>query len=224
MEAEIIFENEGRSGIVATGTYIFDAAKRLGVVIEDECGRRGECDLCKVKILSGKNHLTEPTKAEIKILDAEQLIQGYRLSCQTKIQETGEIKIMTEKKKEPEKTEEEKAKEAEQKVADDFRKQFEKLPLEEKMSVLLDLEGIAFGETVSFVMNSPYKLVDKVMDFMADHGLKMEKDEKNQKRPEEHKTEADSSDAKVEPEAKPKRKTSRAKKTTEKSNEPKEEK
>jgi ferredoxin, 2Fe-2S len=189
MDVEIKFEPDGRSGVVATGTYLFDAARRLGVGIEAECERQGACDSCKVTILSGKNLLSEPTKAELERLDAEQIIKGERLSCQTKIISAGEITVMAEKKKEPEKSEEEKAKEAEAKRVEDFRKEFREMPLEKKIATLVDLEAAALSETVSYVVNSPYKIVDKIFDVLAEFGLKMDRADKERQRPAEHKEE-----------------------------------
>jgi ferredoxin, 2Fe-2S len=189
MDVEIKFEPDGRSGIVATGTYLFDAARRLGINLEAECERQGACDSCKVTILSGKNLLSEPTKAELERLDAEQIIKGERLSCQTKIISAGEINVMAEKKKEPEKTEEEKAKEAEAKRVEDFRKEFAEMPLEKKIATLVDLEAAALSETFSYVVNSPYKIVDKIFDVLAEFGLKMDRADKERQRPAEHKEE-----------------------------------
>jgi ferredoxin len=183
MEAEIKFEPEGRSGVVATGSYLFDAAKRLGVDIP-ECERRGETDLCAVEIVSGKNLLTEPTKAELETLGADRFIKGERLACQAKVIAAGEIVIMTKKKKQ---TDEEEAKSKERKKVEDFRKEFEEMPLEKKIAALLELEAVALSETFSFVMNSPYHIVGKIMDVMAEFGLKMDREEKEAKTPAEHK-------------------------------------
>ncbi|HEX8369489.1 MAG TPA: 2Fe-2S iron-sulfur cluster-binding protein [Pyrinomonadaceae bacterium] len=183
MEAEIKFEPEGRSGVVATGSYLFDAAKRLGIDI-DECERRGETDLCAVQILSGKNLLSEPTKAELETLGSDRFIKGERLACQAKVVAAGEIVVMAEKKK---KTTEEEKKEQERKKVEDFRKEFDEMPLEKKIAALLELEAVTLGETVSFVLNSPYHIFDKVMDVMAQFGLKMDKEEKDAKTPAEHK-------------------------------------
>lgn len=185
MEAEIKFEPEGRSGVVATGSYLFDAAKRLGVDIP-ECERRGESDLCAVQILSGKNLLSEPTKAELETLGSDRFIKGERLACQAKVVAAGEIVVMAEKKKKT--TEEEKKSEARKKV-EDFRKEFDEMPLEKKIAALLELEAVALGETVSFVLNSPYHIFGKIMDVMAEFGLKMDKEVKDAKTPAEHKAE-----------------------------------
>jgi ferredoxin len=185
MEAEIKFEPEGRSGVVATGSYILDAAKRLGVDIP-ECERRGETDLCAVEVVSGKNLLTEPTKAELETLGADKFIKGERLACQAKVIAAGEIVIMTKEKKQ---TDEEEAKSKERKKVEDFRKEFDEMPLEKKIAALLELEAVALSETFSFVLNSPYHIVGKIMDVMAEFGLKMDKEEKEAKTPAEHKAE-----------------------------------
>lgn len=182
MEVEIKFEPEGRSGVVAAGSYIFDAAKRLGVEIE-ECERRGESDACAVEIVSGKNLLTEPTKAELETLGSDRFIKGERLACQAKIVGAGEIVIMTKKKKQ---TPEEEKETKERQRVEEFRKEFDEMPLEKKIAALVELEVVTFGETISFVMNSPFKIFDKIVDVLAEFGLKMETEEKKSKRPAEH--------------------------------------
>ena len=183
-EVEVKFERENRDGTVAVGTYLFDAARRLGVEVEAECGRVGACDSCAMEIQSGAECLTEPTTAELNELSRERRENGWRLACQAKLEKAGEITIMTKKKKEKEKQkDEEKTKE--------YRKEFEEMPLEKKIASLVELEAIALGETVSFVLNSPFKIFDIAMGVMAEFGLKLESDAKKQKRPAEHHAEKD---------------------------------
>jgi ferredoxin len=188
MEAEIKFEPDGRSGVVATGSYLYDAAKRLGIDIAD-CERRGETDACAVQIVSGKNFLSEPTKAELETLGSDRFIKGERLACQAKVVSAGEIVVMAEKKKQ---TAEEEEKSKERKKVEDFRKEFDEMPLEKKIAALLELEAVALSETFSFVLNSPYHIFGKIMDVMAEFGLKIDKEEKEAKTPEEHKEKAES--------------------------------
>jgi ferredoxin len=183
MEAEIKFEPEGRTGVIAIGSYLYDAAKRLGIEV-GECERRGESDLCAVQIVSGKNLLSEPTKAELETLGSDRFIKGERLACQAKVVAAGEIVVMAEKKKQ---TTEEEKKSEERKKVEDFRKEFDEMPLEKKIAALLELEAVALGETFSFIMNSPYHIFGKVMDVMAEFGLKMDKEQKDAKTPDEHK-------------------------------------
>lgn len=190
-QIELKFEGEeNRSGLVAVGSYLFDAARRLGIKVKDECGRQGECDSCALKVTQGIELLSAPTVAENKQLGEQRIKDGERLSCQTKLEKAGEVVIMiTQKNKEnkPE-TEEEKINE--------FRKEFEELPLEKKIASLVELEAIALGDTFSFVLNSPYLIAGKIMDVMAQFGLKLEKEDQEAKRPQEHKEKENGASAK----------------------------
>ena len=42
------------------------------------------------------------------------------------------------------------------------------------------------GETISFILNSPYKVIEKIGDVMADLGRKMDSEQKKASRPSEH--------------------------------------
>jgi len=180
-EAEIKFERENLEGLVAVGTYLAEAARRMGIELATE--EFGEAEFSAVKINKGSELLSAPTKTEIENLSAERRGGGERFAEQAKIERAGEITIMTTKKKEETKPEYEAKREA-------YRKEFEELPLEKKVASLVELESITLSETFSFVINSPYKIVGKIMDVLAEFGLKMEEDAKKQTRPEEHQTAA----------------------------------
>lgn len=185
-EVLINFESEKREGIVAVDTYLIDAAKRLGIYIECDCNdleveTKGSC---AVTVSKGADLLSAPTALELELLSDAERKKGERLACQTKIENPGEITIMAVKNKESDAKEE--AKDVEEETREEFKKQFEDLPLEKKISNLLELEAIALSETFSFVVNSPYAAVGKVMEVMAGFGLKMEREEKEAKRPDEH--------------------------------------
>jgi hypothetical protein len=132
-----------------------------------------------MRIKEGGDLLSEITKAETEHLTAKRRKNGERLACQAKFERTGEVVIMTTEKKEEEKPADEEKYEA-------YRKEFEELPLEKKIADLLHFEAIAFSETISFVLNSPSMIVGKIMDVMAEFGLKMEDDAKKATRPDEH--------------------------------------
>lgn len=187
METEITFNPSGRNGLVAVGTYLLDAAQRLGV--EMECEEDGENERCVIKVTQGANLLSPLTKFESEYLSEDLRNQGNRLADQAKIEKEGEIVIMVKEKTDPEKSsEEQKAKE--------LNEEFKELPLEKKVARLLEMEMLTLSETFSYVFNSPYKIVDKVMDVMAEFGLKMDQESKNAKRPAEHKTEKKQSQSK----------------------------
>ena len=72
-------EDGRRGGIVAEGTYLWDAAKRLGVRLPAECEGRGECDTCAVVVEEGATLLSGLTEAERTRLSPERLAAGERL-------------------------------------------------------------------------------------------------------------------------------------------------
>ncbi|MFN2411640.1 MAG: hypothetical protein ABR535_01095, partial [Pyrinomonadaceae bacterium] len=69
-------------------------------------------------------------------------------------------------------------------IREKFKKEFSEMPLEKKIADLVHFETIALGETFSFIFNSPYLVFDKVMDVMAEFGMKKEAAEKSSARPE----------------------------------------
>jgi ferredoxin len=177
-EAQLTFKREEREGIVPVGTYLSDAAARLGIRFEEKCSPGENVHHCKVSIIEGEDLLSPRTSVE-----AEQLSNNgqsaERFSCQAKIAEPGELVIMT-----PEGATKEPA--AEAPTAKEYAKEFAELPLEKKISELVQLEAITLGETFSFIINSPFLVFDKAMDVLAGFGLKKEEREKTAARPKEH--------------------------------------
>ena len=202
-EVELKFENEKRSGIVAVGSYLIDAANRLGVDIE--CERQGVTDLCAMKITSGRDLLSAPTLAEIEQLSEQRRKDGERLACQAKLEKTGEVVVMTNKKPEEVKPEEDKTEE--------FKKEFAELPLEKKIANLLELEFMTLSDTFNFVLNSPYAIIGKAMDVMAEFGLKLEEKDKEAKRPKDHQAEANGKETETPPKKTQAKKTAQPKKS-----------
>lgn len=178
---QILFKPEGREGIVAVGSYLADAAKRFGVRFEDDCIQDEDIHFCSVVVASGAENMSPLTTREAEHFSSHGRKTDERLACQTKIETAGDLVIMTTEKKEN--AAEEPTPEAQ---SEQYRKDFAELPLEKKIAELVQLEAMAFSETVSFVMNSPYLVFDKVMDVMAEFGLKKEEAGKKSARPEEH--------------------------------------
>lgn len=181
MEADIKFEREQRIGIIPVGTYLFDAAKRFGVKLETELF--GEWEDAVVNVSRGQEFLSDYTSLEKEHLTEASRKKGERLARQAKIEKSGEVVIMTKEKIQEEPEEE-------QKRQEEYRKKFQELPLEKKIAELVELERIALSDTFSFVLNSPYKIGEKIIDVLAEFGLRFEEEEKKAKTPEEHKAEA----------------------------------
>lgn len=191
-EVDIKFERENLAGIVAVGTYLSDAARRFGIELQDE--RFDEKDFAVVEILKGSDLLSAPTKREIELLSEDRREQGKRLAEEVKIEKSGEVVVMSTEKKQEEKPQEEARKES-------YRKEFAELPLDKKIASLVELESIALSETLSFVINSPSKIVSLAMDVLAEMGLKMEDESKKQARPSEHQARDGEPSVKEQPEA-----------------------
>ena len=59
---------------------LLDATTAAAVDLQVDCGGRGTCGKCLVRL--GAGELTPPTDVELRKLSAERLAQGWRLACQ----------------------------------------------------------------------------------------------------------------------------------------------
>ncbi len=179
-EAEIKFEREDIHGLIPVGTYLAEAARRLGIRFVEPCDTASGEHHCEVEVTLGGDLLSEKTSAEVKYFEGKENSENKRLACQARIEKEGEIEVKT---KESETTKEKKVE-----TEEEYRKRFSELPLDKKISELVQLEAIALSDTLSFVFNSPYTLGDKIMHIMAGFGFKKEEQEREAARPEEHRT------------------------------------
>jgi len=189
-EVILKIESEGREGVLAVGSYLIDAAGRLGSRIDDDPATNDGVHTCGVVVESGADVLSELTETEREQFEKHGRKPNERLACQAKFIKPGEVTIMTEDKKTSKKEEESESDQKER-----LRKEFEEMPLEKKIASLVQFEVIAFGETIKFILDSPYKVVDKVMDVMAEFGLKKDEEAKKANRPKEHQDKAEGNGA-----------------------------
>ncbi|HEY5074967.1 MAG TPA: 2Fe-2S iron-sulfur cluster-binding protein [Pyrinomonadaceae bacterium] len=151
MSVEIKFEPNGPSGLVAEGTSVLDAARRLGFQIPD-CG---ECDAtCAVRIITGATLLSALTDAERKQLSPERLAAGERLACQCKADRGGELVIMLVAQT---------ARTAEERTRD-LRNEFTELPFDRKIATLMQLETIAVSQAFDKIADASVSLGKKIFD------------------------------------------------------------
>ncbi len=171
-------EGEGRGGIVAEGTYLWDAAKRLGVRLPAECEGRGECDTCAVVVEAGATLLSGLTEAERTRLSPERLAAGERLACQAKAVRGGDLVLRPVPVTERAETTEEAAK--------DLRAEFRRMPLRKKLAALAGMEADVAYEALLLVADVPFALFGKGLDLLAGRGRKLSQAERKSQHPSEH--------------------------------------
>ena len=67
---------------VEKGTTIWEALQHTDTEIASDCGGMGTCGKCKIKVIS---EVGPPTTEENDLLDTDEINQGIRLACRTKI-------------------------------------------------------------------------------------------------------------------------------------------
>jgi ferredoxin len=170
--------DEGRGGIVAEGTYLWDAAKRLGVRLPAECEGRGECDTCAVVVEEGATLLSELTHAERARLSPERLASGERLACQAKVERGGDLVLRPVPPTERAETTEE--------VAKDLRTEFRRMPLRKKLAALAGMEADVAYEALLLAADIPFAVFGKGLELLAGRGRKLSEAERKAHRPAEH--------------------------------------
>jgi len=181
-ECDVRFERENIDGVVAVGSYLSDSARRLGIRNVGTCDLENNDHDCLISITSGAELLSPKTKPKAKFLNEASADPIDRLACQTKIERSGDVVVMTKEKKTAEE-----AAEPQSDIDDEYRKKFAELPLDKKISNLVQLEAMALGDTLAYIANSPYTIADKLMDVLAGFGFAMDEEAKKAKRPSEHK-------------------------------------
>ncbi|MEF3301823.1 2Fe-2S iron-sulfur cluster-binding protein [Paenibacillus sp. GYB003] len=89
---ELIGRSKRKTVEVAVGMSVLEHALKHDVDWGFSC-TRGTCSRCRCLVESGMEHLSEPNEAELDSLDDEELEQGFRLGCQTKVKSDGTIAV-----------------------------------------------------------------------------------------------------------------------------------
>ncbi|HHX74976.1 MAG TPA: DUF4445 domain-containing protein [Firmicutes bacterium] len=84
----------GLTFTVTAGTTLKEIMNDAGINFDFPCGGRGRCGKCKVLLTAGAG---EPTAEDRKALSAEELAQGIRLACMTKVQSDLQVEFLSEK-------------------------------------------------------------------------------------------------------------------------------
>jgi ferredoxin len=179
MSVNVQFEPEGLHGVVAEGSYLWDAAKRLGVRLPAECAGRGECDTCAVFVLEGATLLSSLTNAERERLSPERLAAGERLACQTKAERPGVLRLRPVPAAAREDVTAEEAKQ-------DLRAEFRRLPLQQQLTTLVELEAAAAYKTFKTIGDAMASALVKGADVIVGAGRARARRQREAHRPAEH--------------------------------------
>lgn len=153
MSVEITFGQDEAQGLVAKGTSLWEAARRLGVSLRADCQGRGECDTCAMLIIQGAELLSPANQFELTMLGQERLDAAERLACQTKLDKTGEVIVRRApipavsfgNKKES-------------------GKAFRDLPLKQQVGAFIELEATTISEAVNALREKSNALVAKFLN------------------------------------------------------------
>lgn len=157
MSVSITFEPSGISGVVAEGTYLIDAARRMGATLGAGCtAGKSECPACLVSIRAGAALLSLPSAVEERQLGDEQLDQALRLACQVKIENHGDVVVMVASRPE--------ARPGAADTAADLHKKFGALPLTRKIATLMQFEAITMSEAFDSAIEKPLAFGSKTFD------------------------------------------------------------
>lgn len=158
MSVSITFEPSGISGVVAEGTYLIDAARRMGASLGAGCTvGKGECPACVVSVKTGAHLLSQPSVVEEKQLGEEHLDQSLRLACQVKIENPGEVVVMVAARPQSRAT-------TPVETEAELRKKFGTLPLSKKLATLVQLEAITMSEAFDAAIEKPLAFGSKTFD------------------------------------------------------------
>jgi ferredoxin len=159
MSVSITFEPSGINGLVAEGTYLIDAARRMGAPLGAGCtAGKGDCPACVVSVKAGADLLSPLSMAEERQLGAQNVDTSLRLACQVKLENHGDVVVMTAARPQSR---------PDTDTQSELVKKFGSLPLSQKLATLMQFETIAMSEAFDAAIEKPLafgsKTFDKVM-------------------------------------------------------------
>jgi ferredoxin len=88
--AQVTFLPGPTTAHAAPGESLFEIGRRAGLPIPTACVGRANCGLCRVRIVSGEQHLSPLGPPERRHLGNVYFITHERLSCQARLLESAE--------------------------------------------------------------------------------------------------------------------------------------
>lgn len=90
MTVKIRLLPSGKELALKTGANLRTGLIEAGIAIDSPCGGQGTCLKCKVQVTGVS---PRPTELEREKLSEEERRNGWRLACQTRVEEAGEVRV-----------------------------------------------------------------------------------------------------------------------------------
>jgi uncharacterized 2Fe-2S/4Fe-4S cluster protein (DUF4445 family) len=90
------FEPISRRAFIFPNKNFYEILIKSGINIRSLCGGLGSCGKCKIIFQKGQSFLTPPTQMELTTFSKEELKEGWRLACQTRVRNE-DMSILKEK-------------------------------------------------------------------------------------------------------------------------------
>ncbi len=97
---KVTFLPENKEVEANEGVSLLEAAEKAGVYINSLCGGEGLCGECRLQVVSGN---AKADKHAIGFFSKEEIVNGYVLACQTKVEDNLEVLIPAKSRLEMEK-------------------------------------------------------------------------------------------------------------------------
>jgi len=91
--SQVRFLPNGKKIDASLGDYLLELARRAKVDLAGPCGGKALCGKCVVKIIEGKDKLSDPTDDELFAIGMRRVQEGYRLACRCRIIREGEVTV-----------------------------------------------------------------------------------------------------------------------------------
>ena len=95
--ARIVIVNDGTVRECAEGANLLAELLRAGAFVDNPCNGTGVCGKCKVRIVDGE--VSKVSATEQKLLSREELAQGIRLACMTRVSDDIRVELLQKERK-----------------------------------------------------------------------------------------------------------------------------
>lgn len=90
---KVIFNDEELEA--QDGENLLMLARRHGLHVGFICDGRGICPVCECRVVEGADMLTPVNKVEQRLMTPEQIEDGYRVACMTKVKGSGTLRVVS---------------------------------------------------------------------------------------------------------------------------------